>query len=93
MVQFCPRRNRFEPDLAYMNTPIDVEEDNQWKHDSEFVKLSKACMAHVLYLIFREKLIDNGLRNVIGLKVMLTDIDNVNYAESHKRVHHILKNT
>ena len=24
-----------------MDTPIDVDEDNQWKHDSEFVKIIK----------------------------------------------------
>ena len=38
-------------------------------------------MAHVLYPIFQEKLIANGLRYVRDLQVMLID---VNQAESHK---------
>ena len=50
-------------------------------------------MTHVLYPIFREKSIGNGLRYVRGLQVMLIDVDNVNQAESHKWVRHILKNT
>ena len=50
-------------------------------------------MAHVLYPIFQEKSIGNALKYVRGLLVMLIDVDNVNQAESHKWVRHILKNT
>ena len=46
-------------------------------------------MSHVLYPIFQEKLIENYLRYVRGLKVMLIDVDNVNHAKSHKWVRHI----
>ena len=45
----------------------------------------------MLYPIFYEKSIGNGLRYVRGLQVMLIDVDNVNQAESHKWVHHIKK--
>ena len=50
-------------------------------------------MTHVLYPIFQEKLIGNVLRYVRGLQVLLIDVDNVDLAESHKWVRHILKNT
>ena len=60
---------------------------------SGYVIFSKTHMTHVLYPIFREKSIGNGLRYVRGLQVMLIDVDNVNQAESHKWVRHILKNT
>ena len=32
-----------------MDIPIDVDKDNQWKHDSEFAKIIKKCMTQVLY--------------------------------------------
>ena len=41
---------------------------------------SKTHMTHVLYSIFQEKSIGNGLRYVRGLQVMLIDVDNVNQA-------------
>ena len=48
-------------------------------------------MTHILYpIIFQEKSIRKGLRYVRGLLVMLIDVDNVNQAESHKWVRHIL---
>ena len=46
-----------------------------------------------LYPIFQEKSIGNGLRYFRGLQAMLIDVDNVNQAESHKWVCHVLKNT
>ena len=52
---------------------------------------SKTYMAHVLYPIFQERSIRNGLRYVRGLQVMLIDV-NVNQAESHKWVRRIFKN-
>ena len=45
-------------------------------------KLLKSCLAHVLYPIFQKKSIENGLKYVSGLKVMLIDVDKVNQAES-----------
>ena len=48
-------------------------------------------MAHVLYPIFQDRSIRNGLRYVRGLQVMLIDV-NVNQAESHKWVRRIFKN-
>ena len=35
-----------------MDTPIDVDDDNQWKHDSEFVKITKNMSDTCLYSIF-----------------------------------------
>ena len=52
---------------------------------------SKTYMAHVLYPIFQERSIRNGLRYVRGLQVMLIDV-NVNQAECHKWVRRIFKN-
>ena len=49
-------------------------------------------MKHVLYPIFQEKSIENGLRYVRGLQVKLIDGDNVNQAKYHKWVRHIFKN-
>ena len=37
-------------------------------------------MTHVLYPIFQEKSIGNGLRYARGLQVLLIDVDNVNQA-------------
>ena len=48
---------------------------------SGYVIFSKTHMTHVLYPIFQEKSIGNGLRYVRGLQVMLIDVDNVNQAE------------
>ena len=48
--------------------------------------LKKTHMAHVIYQNFQEKSIENGLRHVKGLQVMLIDVNNVNQAESHKLV-------
>ena len=63
-----------------MDTPIDVDEANQWKHDSEFVKIIKNMyMTHVLYQFFQEKSIENCLRYVSGLQFMLIDVVNVNH--------------
>ena len=45
--------------------------------------LSQKHMVHVLYPIFQEKSIWNGLRYVRGLQSMLIDADNVNQAESN----------
>ena len=57
-----------------------------------YVIFSKTNMAlGILYPIFQEKSFKNGLRFVKGLLSML--IDNLNQAESHNWVCHILKNT
>ena len=47
--------------FGVMDTPIDVDEDNQWKHDSEFIKIIKnmydTCFIYNFssgYVIFSE---------------------------------------
>ena len=76
-----------------MYTPIDVDEDNQRKHDREFIQIIKN--------MYGTCFISNFKRNRLGMvsdmseasQVMLIDVDNLNQAESHKWVRHILKNT
>ena len=48
---------------------------------SGYVIFSKTHMAHVLYPIFQENSIGNGLIYVRDLQVMLIDVDNVNLAK------------
>ena len=46
--------------LGVMDTPIDVDEDSQWKHDSEFVKIVKHVW-HMFYIQFFKR---NQLRKL-----------------------------
>ena len=59
---------------------INVDNVNKPSPTSGFVIFSKTYMTHVLHPIFQEESIENCLRYVRGLKVMLIDVDNVNQA-------------
>ena len=67
-----------------MDTPIDVDEDDQWKHDSEFVKITKNIYDTCFISNFSREIIGNGLKYVRGLLVMLINVDNIKKAESFK---------
>ena len=59
---------------------IDVDNVNQAESHKWVCHVLKTHMTHVLYPIFQEKSIGDGLRYVRGLQVMLIDVNNVNQA-------------
>ena len=74
-----------------MDTPIDIDEINKWKHDSDFVKIIKNMYGTCFIYNFSREIDWNGLRYVRGLQGMLINVDNVNHAESYKWVYDIFK--
>ena len=72
--------------FGVIDTPIDVDENNRWKHVSEFVK----HVWHIfLYPVFQEISIENGLSYIRGLQIMLINVDNINQVKFHKCARHI----
>ena len=73
-----------------MDTPIDVDEDNQWKHDSEFVKIIKNMYGTCFISNFSRDIDWNGLKYVRGLQVMHIDISNINQARQSPKSGYIM---